>query len=202
MIFGFSPSFGKEKRDFDASRDFSPRVNFRCRLSYSNRTPPCALACINICAHVEDPVVRVRVRCIMETLKQNKTKISKRRLVKHSPNKSRKRGKCYLLTLALQAGGGSTVKFSVDYVIYLYTSHSRHRHLIVFVTPWPSRWYLFQPILMLDARCPDLDRFSSTVHRTITAYLASVRPAMFHRACSAHLSILRCVSTCPWLAAL
>ena len=53
-----------------------------------------------------------------------------------------------------------------------------------------------------DAGCPDLDRFSSTVHRPITAYLASVRPAMFHRTCSAHLSTLRCVSTCPWLAVL
>ena len=31
--------------------------------------PPCAIACINICAHVKDPVVRVRLRCIMETLK-------------------------------------------------------------------------------------------------------------------------------------
>ena len=33
---------------------------------------------------------------------------------------------------------------------YLYPSHRRHRHLIVFVVPWPSRWYLFQRILMLD----------------------------------------------------
>ena len=33
------------------------------------RTPPCAIACINICAHVKDPVVHVRVRWIMETLK-------------------------------------------------------------------------------------------------------------------------------------
>ena len=33
------------------------------------RTSPCAIACINICAHVKDPVVRVRVRWNMETLK-------------------------------------------------------------------------------------------------------------------------------------
>ena len=33
---------------------------------------------------------------------------------------------------------------------YLYPSHRRYRHLIVFVMPWPSRWYLFQRILMLD----------------------------------------------------
>ena len=32
-------------------------------------TPPCAVACINICAHVKDPVVHVRVRWIMETVK-------------------------------------------------------------------------------------------------------------------------------------
>ena len=52
-----------------AARDFSPRVNFQCRLSYSVRTPPCATTCINICAHVKDPVVHVRVRWTMETLK-------------------------------------------------------------------------------------------------------------------------------------
>ena len=50
-------------------RFFSPRVNFQCRLSYGVRTPPCAIACINICAHVNDPVVHIRVRWIMETLK-------------------------------------------------------------------------------------------------------------------------------------
>ena len=50
------------------ARDFLP-VNFQCRLSYGVRTPPCAIASIYICAHVKDPVVHVRVRCIMETLK-------------------------------------------------------------------------------------------------------------------------------------
>ena len=44
-----------------AARDFSPRVNFHCRLSYSVHTPLCAIAYINICAHVQDPVVHVRV---------------------------------------------------------------------------------------------------------------------------------------------
>ena len=38
-----------------------PRVNFLCRLSYGVRTPPCAIACIRICAHVKDPVINVRV---------------------------------------------------------------------------------------------------------------------------------------------
>ena len=52
-----------------AARDFSPRVNFQCRLSYDVRTPLCAVACIYICAHVKDPVVHVRVRWMKETLK-------------------------------------------------------------------------------------------------------------------------------------
>ena len=51
------------------SKGFSPRVNFQCRLSYSVRTTPCAIACIYLCAHVKDPLVHVRVRWIMETLK-------------------------------------------------------------------------------------------------------------------------------------
>ena len=54
----------------DAARDFSPGVNFQRRLSCGVHTPPCAIACINICAHVKDPVVHVRVRWIMEVLKQ------------------------------------------------------------------------------------------------------------------------------------
>ena len=53
----------------DAARDFSLRGNFQCRSSYGVRTPPCTIACIYICAHVKDPVVHVRVRWIMETLK-------------------------------------------------------------------------------------------------------------------------------------
>ena len=52
-----------------AARDFSPRANFQCRPSFGVRTPPCAIACIYICVHVKDPVVHVRVRWIMETLK-------------------------------------------------------------------------------------------------------------------------------------
>ena len=32
-------------------------------------TPPCAIACSNICVHIKDPVVHVRVQWIMETLK-------------------------------------------------------------------------------------------------------------------------------------
>ena len=63
---GTSPS---QVRFPGAARDFSPRVNFQCRLSYGVRTPPCAIACIYIYAHVKDPVVHVRVRWIMVTLK-------------------------------------------------------------------------------------------------------------------------------------
>ena len=44
-------------------------VNFQCRLSYVCPHTPCAIVCINICAHVKDPVVHVRVRWNMETLK-------------------------------------------------------------------------------------------------------------------------------------
>ena len=51
------------------AREFSPRVNFQCRLSHGVRAPLCAIACIDICAHVKDPVVHVRVRRIMGTLK-------------------------------------------------------------------------------------------------------------------------------------
>ena len=43
----------------DVTRDFSPRVNFQCRLSYGVRTSPCAIACIYICVHVKDPVTLV-----------------------------------------------------------------------------------------------------------------------------------------------
>ena len=53
----------------NAARDFSPRVNFQCRLSYFVCTHPCAFTCINICAHVKDPVGRVKVWWIMERLK-------------------------------------------------------------------------------------------------------------------------------------
>ena len=52
-----------------AARDFSPRVNFQSRLAFGVRPPACAIACIYTCAHVKDPVVHVRIRWIMETLK-------------------------------------------------------------------------------------------------------------------------------------
>ena len=55
----------------DAGRNYSPRVNFQCRLFYGVRTPPYAITCINICAHVKDHVVRIRVRRVMETLKHS-----------------------------------------------------------------------------------------------------------------------------------
>ena len=57
-------------RFLSAARDFSPRVNFWCRLFHSVRKTPCATACIYICAHVKDPVVHVKVRWTMETLKR------------------------------------------------------------------------------------------------------------------------------------
>ena len=51
------------------ARDFSLRVNFKCRLSDGVCTLPCAIACINIYVHVKDPVVQIRVQWVMETLK-------------------------------------------------------------------------------------------------------------------------------------
>ena len=47
-----------------AARDFSPRVNFQCRLSYGVRTPLCTS--VHMLKH---PIVHVRVWWIMETLK-------------------------------------------------------------------------------------------------------------------------------------
>ena len=40
---------------------FSPRVSFQCRLSYSVHTPLCAISNINVCAHMKDPILLVRV---------------------------------------------------------------------------------------------------------------------------------------------
>ena len=54
---------------YGVASDFSPRVNFQHRFSYGTCTPLCA--CINICVHVKDPVVHVRVLWIMETLKHS-----------------------------------------------------------------------------------------------------------------------------------
>ena len=48
---------------------FFPPSQLQCRLSYGVRTPPCAITCIYIYAHVKDPVVHVRVRWTMGTLK-------------------------------------------------------------------------------------------------------------------------------------
>ena len=56
---------------YSVARDFCPRVSFQCRLSYSAHTLLCAIACINICAHVKDPVVHVSVQWIVETLKHS-----------------------------------------------------------------------------------------------------------------------------------
>ena len=59
----------KQVRFPGVARDFSPMVNFHCRLSYGVHTPQCAITCIYICLHVKDPIVYVRVQLIMETLK-------------------------------------------------------------------------------------------------------------------------------------
>ena len=51
------------------ARDFCPSVSFQCRLSCGVSASPCAIACINICAHVKKPPIYARVRWIMHTLK-------------------------------------------------------------------------------------------------------------------------------------
>ena len=51
-----------------AARDFSPRVSFQCRLCHGVHTPPWAVACIYICAHIKHHVVLVRVWWTMKTL--------------------------------------------------------------------------------------------------------------------------------------
>ena len=51
------------------ARDFSPRINFQCRLAYGVCTPPRGITCINICAHIKDCVLHVRVWWILKTLK-------------------------------------------------------------------------------------------------------------------------------------
>ena len=55
--------FKKEReRESESERE-------RSDFFYGVRIPPRAIACINTCVHVKDPVVHVRVRWIMETLK-------------------------------------------------------------------------------------------------------------------------------------
>ena len=48
---------------------FLPESTFSANSLTCVHTPPCAIACINICAHVTDPVIHVSVRLIMQTLK-------------------------------------------------------------------------------------------------------------------------------------
>ena len=49
---------------------FLPESTFSADCLTCVSTPPCAIACINICAHVKNSVVYVRVRWIKETLKR------------------------------------------------------------------------------------------------------------------------------------
>ena len=58
----------KQVRFLGAARDFSLRINFQCRL-FGVRTSPCVIVYINICSHVKDHIVHVRVRWVMETTK-------------------------------------------------------------------------------------------------------------------------------------
>ena len=53
----------------DSRPPSSPESTFSADSLTCVRTPPCAMACINICEHVKDPVDHVRVRWIMEKKK-------------------------------------------------------------------------------------------------------------------------------------
>ena len=59
-----------------AARIFSSQRQLLVQAPRCIHTSPCAIACINICAHVKHPVVHVRVRWIMETLNYRNTKTS------------------------------------------------------------------------------------------------------------------------------
>ena len=60
---GSIPRCGK---GFFSQSQLPVQTLFRCPY-----TPPCAIACISICAHFKDPVVHVRIRRIMEKLKHS-----------------------------------------------------------------------------------------------------------------------------------
>ena len=53
----------------DAARIFLPESTFSADSLTCVRAHPCSIACINICGHVKDALVHVRVRWTMETLK-------------------------------------------------------------------------------------------------------------------------------------
>ena len=40
-----------------STREFLPRVNSQRRLSFGVQTPLCAIACINICTLIKDPII-------------------------------------------------------------------------------------------------------------------------------------------------
>ena len=56
-------------RFLGSARGFLPESTFSADSLTCVRTPSCAITCIYMCAHVKDPVVHVRVRWIMKTLK-------------------------------------------------------------------------------------------------------------------------------------
>ena len=50
-------------------KEFFSQSTFSANSLTCVRTPTCAITCTNICAHIKDPLVYVRVWWIMETLK-------------------------------------------------------------------------------------------------------------------------------------
>ena len=69
---GYSIRPSRCRRRFDSpvwQGIFLPESTFSADSITCVHKPPCAIACINICVHVKDPVAHVRVRWNMETLK-------------------------------------------------------------------------------------------------------------------------------------
>ena len=56
-------------RGGDVGSGFTSQSQLSHRLTFSVPTPPCAIACINICTQVKDPVVHVRIWWILATHK-------------------------------------------------------------------------------------------------------------------------------------
>ena len=71
-------SCSSSRRSRRRSGDVAQWVQHRTGMPRTQvRLPGTARDCINVCAHVQDPVVHVKVRCIMETLKKNTQHVPK-----------------------------------------------------------------------------------------------------------------------------
>ena len=81
------------------ARDFPPRVNSQCRPSYAVFVQPsCAIACINICAHVKSPKHRQPYHCL-DTWKDSKCWVNTQRWMWHPYGKGIENGHIYAICL-------------------------------------------------------------------------------------------------------